>query len=310
MSKVAPQRTTQPTQHLDRNLLSTATAPTPTLQQQRHSQNKLESVSIGNLNTQNVYHGNFLGLATQLPDQSVDLIIADPPYNASKGNLLSIESGALPGFGGNWKKITESWDDMNSEEYFSFTLAWLSEAQRLLKQTGSMWVHGTYHNAGFTNVAMQILRIEIINEIVWYKRNSIPNLSGRRLTASHETILWAHRGGNRAYRFNYEHSKSGDFSDDALKIPGKQMRTVWNLTNNKPRHELAHGKHPAHKPVRLARRFIQLSATSGDICLVPFAGSGSECVAAVEEGLHYIGFDIDPTYVEIANARLKAGASK
>ncbi len=290
--------------------MPTATVPTSTVPQHRDSQGKLGSVSIGKLETQRVYHGNFLELVAQIPDQSIDLIIADPPYNASKGKIWSMDYGTLPGFGGNWRKIAQVWDDMTLDEYFSFTLGWLSEAQRVLKQTGSMWVHGTYHSAGIINVAMQLLRIEIINEIVWYKRNSFPNLSGRRLTASHETVLWAHRGGKRAYRFNYEHSKSGDFSNDKLKSPDKQMRTVWDLPNNKPRHELAHGKHPAHKPVRLARRFIQLSAGPGDICLVPFAGSGSECVAAREEDLHYVGFETDPLYVKIANARLNAGDMK
>ena len=205
---------------------------------------KLLSARIGGLETQRIYHGNFLELAPQLPDQSVDLIIADPPYNASKGNALSMQSRALPGSGGAWNKIAEVWDEMTLQDYLTFTLSWLSEARRVLKPTGSMWVHGTYHSAGITNVAMQMLDIEIINEIVWYKRNSFPNLAGRRLTASHETILWAHRGGKRAYRFNYEHSKSGNFSDDVLKAPGKQMRTVWDLPNNKPRIELGARKAP------------------------------------------------------------------
>lgn len=253
-----------------------------------------------------IHMGNFIELASSLPDRSVDIIIADPPYNASKGNLWSMQNGTLPGFGGNWQKIAEVWDDMPLDKYLAFTLSWLTEAKRLLKPSGSMWVHGTYHSAGITNVAMQLLEIEIINEIVWYKRNSFPNLSGRRLTASHETVLWAHRGGKRAYKFNYEHSKEGDFSDDQLKAPGKQMRTVWDLPNNKPREELAFGKHPAQKPVRLAKRFIQLSARPGDLCLVPFAGSGSECVAAKQEGLHFIGFETDPNYVEIARQRLDA----
>lgn len=268
---------------------------------------KLQSARIGGLETQRIYHGNFLELVPQLPDQSVDLIIADPPYNASKGNALSMQSRALPGSGGAWSKIAEVWDEMTLQDYLNFTLSWLSEARRVLKPTGSMWVHGTYHSAGITNVTMQMLDIEIINEIVWYKRNSFPNLAGRRLTASHETILWAHRGGKRAYRFNYEHSKSGNFSDDALKAPGKQMRTVWDLPNNKPRNELAHGRHPAQKPVRLVRRCIQLSAEPGNVCVVPFAGSGSECVAAKEEGLHFIGFETDASYVDIALARLSAG---
>ena len=301
-------RTAAPTRRHGRPKNSASVSPTPPLPQERDAGGKLEPVRVGKLETQRVYHGNFIELVSQLPDQSVDLIIADPPYNASKGNDLAMQYGALPGFGGNWRKIAQVWDDMSLQDYLSFTLSWLSEARRVLKQTGSMWVHGTYHSAGITNFAMQVLEIEIINEVVWYKRNSFPNLAGRRLTASHETVLWAHRGGKRAYRFNYEHSKTGDFSDDVLKAPGKQMRTVWDLPNNKPRHELACGKHPAQKPVRLARRFIQLSAGPGALCLVPFAGSGSECVAAQKEGLHFISFETEQAYVEIARARLNGGA--
>ena len=296
----------QPTQSINhRECPSIPTLASPmSLPQQCDEHGRFQPVQVGGIATQQVYVGNFIEIASRLPDQSIDIIIADPPYNASKGNDLAMQYGTLPGFGGNWRKIAQVWDDMSLSDYLAFTLSWLSEARRVLKQTGSMWVHGTYHNAGITNFAMQMLEIEIINEIVWYKRNSFPNLSGRRLTASHETILWAHRGGKRSYRFNYEHSKSGDFSDDNLKAPGKQMRTVWDLPNNKPRNELAHGKHPAQKPVRLARRFIQLSARPGDLCLVPFAGSGTECIAAQEEGLHFIGFETDQSYVDIAMARL------
>jgi len=296
--------TLRPAERRGRQPKSAAPKPQPSLPQQHDDNGMLKSAQVGGLETQRIYHGNFIEMVSQLPDQSVDLIIADPPYNASKGNDLAMQYGTLPGFGGNWRKIAQVWDDMSLHDYLAFTLSWLTEARRVLKQTGSMWVHGTYHSAGITNVAMQMLEIEIINEIIWYKRNSFPNLAGRRLTASHESILWAHRGGKRGYRFNYEHSKSGDFSDDALKAPGKQMRTVWDLPNNKPRHEQAHGKHPAQKPVRLARRFIQLSAMPGDLCLVPFAGSGSECVAAQEEGLHFIGFETDQSYVDIARARI------
>jgi DNA modification methylase len=262
--------------------------------------------SLG-LSVNQIHTGNFLELVYKLPDQSVDLVLADPPYNTSKGGDWSWDAKAgLPGFGGNWKKVSEVWDDMSLEEYFSFTLSWLSEVKRVLKPTGSMWVHGTYHNAGIINFAMQLLGIEIINEVVWYKRNSFPNLSGRRLTASHESILWAHNGRRRQYKFNYDHSKSGDFSDDALKAPGKQMRTVWDISNNKNKEELKFGKHPTQKPERLIRRMIQLSKPSHGVCLIPFAGAGTECVAAAKEKLNFIGFEIDPKYVEIAEARLKA----
>lgn len=254
-----------------------------------------------------IYLGNFIDIARSLPDQTVDLIIADPPYNASKGGEWAWDRRAgLPGFGGNWKKVAEVWDDMSLDEYFAFTGRWLEEARRVLKPSGSMWVHGTYHNAGIINVAMQMLRIEIINEIIWYKRNSFPNLSGRRLTASHETILWAHSGRKRQYTFNYRHSKEGEFKEDRLKVSGKQMRTVWDIPNNKAGDELQYGKHPTQKPERLIRRMIQLSAKPGSLCFVPFVGSGSECVAAIKEGLHFIGCEIDPGYFEIAQKRISS----
>ena len=148
-----------------------------TLPKNHNGNDNIQPMRIGGLRTRRVYHGNFLEMAKQVPDQSVDIIVADPPYNASKGNTLSLLHGILPGSGGDWKKIEQVWDDMTLQDYLSFTLNWLTEARRILKQTGSMWVHGTYHSAGITNITMQMLGIEIINEIIWYKRNSFPNLA-------------------------------------------------------------------------------------------------------------------------------------
>jgi len=243
----------------------------------------------------------------ELPNNCVDIAIADPPYNASKGGEWKWDNTVqLPGFGGNWEKVKASWDNMTLEDYLSFTLAWLKELKRVVRPSGSIWIHGTYHNSGIINFALQLLGIEIINEIIWYKRNSFPNLSGRRLTASHETILWAHTGGkHRDYLFNYEESKNMLCAEDKLKIPGKQMRTVWDIPNNKESEEIRFGKHPTQKPIRLIRRMIKLSAKPEHICLVPFSGAGSECVAAIKEGLHFLGFESDPNYVHIANMRLQ-----
>lgn len=241
-----------------------------------------------------------------LPDNCVDIIIADPPYNLSKsGNWKWDNSVTLSGMGGNWNITNENWDNMSLEDYFNFTFAWLSEAKRILKPTGSMWIFGTYHNIGIINIVCQLLEIEIINEVVWYKNNAFPNLSGRRLTASHETILWAHSGGKkRNYYFDYDYSKNGDFSDDTLKSPGKQMRTVWNLSNNKKSEETKYGKHPTQKPIKVLTRMIKLSSKEGDVLLTPFSGAGSECVAAKITGRHYIGFEIDEKYCEISKDRL------
>lgn len=244
-----------------------------------------------------------------LPDNSFDIAIADPPYNVSKGGNWSWDSASkLPGFGGSWSKVMEQWDDMPLTAYLDFSMAWLSEVKRLVKPTGSIWVHGTYHNIGITNFAMQLLEIEIINEVVWYKRNSFPNLSGRRLTASHESILWAHTGNNksRKYKFNYEDSKAMTFKGDNLKMAGKQMRTVWDIPNNKAKSELAFGKHPTQKPLRLIERMLAVSASPGDRLLAPFCGAGTDCVAAKKMGLHYTAFDLEQEYIDLTNKRLGA----
>lgn len=243
-----------------------------------------------------------------MPDDSVDLIIADPPYNLSKGgNWTWDNSDSSISMGGNWNKVMEQWDSMPFVDYWKFTASWLNEAKRVLKSTGSMWIFGTYHNIGIINTLCQLNNVEIINEVIWYKRNAFPNLSGRRLTASHETILWCHSGdGKREYYFDYDYAKNGSFNEDQLKHAGKQMRTVWDIPNNKTKEELAYGKHPTQKPLRLLNRMIRLSSKSGDIMLTPFSGSGSECVAAVQAGRHYIGFEIEREYYELSLRRLNA----
>lgn len=263
-----------------------------------------ENKHISQINT--IINSDCIEGMKSLPDNSIDLIIADPPYNLSKGGDWKWDNSvALAGMGGNWNKVMQEWDNFTFDSYINFTQAWLTEAKRILKPTGSMWIFGTYHNIGIINVICQQLGIEIINEVIWYKRNAFPNLSGRRLTASHETILWCHKGGKkREYYFDYEYSKNGDFESDGLKTPEKQMRTVWDIPNNKDRSELQFGKHPTQKPLRILKRMIRLSTKSGDTILTPFAGAGSECVAAKVTGRNYIGFEVDEAYCTIAEERL------
>lgn len=258
-----------------------------------------------------VHQSDCVAAMLQMPDACIDVAIVDPPYNASKGNTWKWDNSAdLPGFGGDWTKVRAGWDDMSLADYFAFTLAWMRQVQRIVRPTGSIWVHGTYHNIGLINFAMQLLEVEIINEVVWYKRNSFPNLSGRRLTASHETILWAHTGKKREYYFDYDASKAFVADSDTLKPEGKQMRTVWDVPNNKERDELAHGKHPTQKPLRLLDRMLLVSARPGQTCLVPFGGSGSECVAARNQGLHFIAFETEAEYVDLARRRLNVQGEK
>jgi site-specific DNA-methyltransferase (adenine-specific) len=207
--------------------------------------------------------------------------------------------------GGNWNKTMEAWDAMPLTDYFKFTVLWLTQIKRITKPTGSIWICGTYHNIGIINFVLQLLEVEIINEVVWYKRNSFPNLSGRRLTASHETLLWAHSGKKRKYFFDYERSKAMKDAWDQIKVGDKQLRTVWDIPNNKARSELQHGKHPTQKPVRLFSRIVELSGKPNGVMLTPFAGSGTECVAAYRAGMKYIGYETDDTSYRLAVRRLE-----
>lgn len=273
---------------------------TPTLFEAEIKRNKTLPVN-------KIICGDSISHLQKLPDGSVDLIIADPPYNLSKGNNIHFSNGAgLKGFGGEWNKIMENWDNLPLADYFNFSVEWLREVKRILRPTGSIWVFGTYHNIGIINLVFQTLGIEIINEIVWYKRNAFPNLAGRRLTASHETLLWGHVGNKkRQYYFDYKQSKEYYSRSDLLKQKGKQMRTVWDIPNNKESREIKYGKHPTQKPLSVCKRIISLCSKPSDIVLAPFAGAGSECVAAKELGRQYIGIELDQKYIDIANKRLE-----
>lgn len=253
-----------------------------------------------------IYKLDCLDGMKHLGENSIDLIIADPPYNLSSGSSIHCEGGSLiNGMGGQWNKVKQDWDSFSLGEYFSFTYAWLNESKRVLKESGSMWIFGTYHNIGVINFVCQLLNLEIINEVIWYKSNSFPNLAGRRLTASHETILWVHKSPKkRKYTFNYDLSKNGNFDYDTLKTRGKQMRTVWSIPNNKHKWELKFGKHPTQKPVRVIDRLIQLSSNEGDLVLSPFCGSGTECISAKKNNRNFISFEINQEYIDLANNRL------
>lgn len=240
------------------------------------------------------------------PDASFDLAICDPPYGAStKATWKYDNSKKLNGFGGNWNLANHDWDLLTGQEISQFAYKWLVQLKRLVKPTGSIWIHSTYHNSGFVNVICQQLGLEIINEVVWFKRNAFPNLAKRRLTASHETILWVHTGGEkRQYAFNYDDVKRAAFKSDDLKEPGKQLRTVWDIPNNKDKEELSFGNHPTQKPLRLSDRLLLISGLKGGKLLVPFAGSGTELIAGSKYGMDVVGFETNEEYFALAEKRI------
>lgn len=252
-----------------------------------------------------------LGMA-ELPNQSFDLAVADPPYGAStKASWKLPPDHGLATFGGSWKLASHEWDMLSGLEGFNFTIQWLAELKRLVRPTGSIWIHSTFHNSGMVNIACQILGLEIINEVVWFKRNAFPNLSARRLTASHETILWVHTGGKkREYRFNYEQVKKASFEGDSIKQPNRQLRTVWDAPNNKDKEELRYGRHPTQKPVRLIERMILISGKPKGSLLIPFMGSGSDVIAALRWDMDSTAFEIDKKSFDLAVKRVTAEYEK
>ncbi len=281
----------------------------PKVIEKQAPKNAPSNLQAGGLVVDQIIRGDVFEYLKKLPDKSMDLVLADPPYNLSQGSSINFTNQGLKGFGGEWNKVMEDWDNLPLHEYLKFSFDWLAQIKRVLKPTGSVWVFGTYHNIGVINLSFQALGIEIINEVVWYKRNAFPNLAGRRLTASHETLLWGHAGENkkkREYYFDYKASKQYSDPSDLMKSKDKQMRTVWDIPNNKKARETQYGKHPTQKPLSICKRIISISSKPGDVVLVPFAGAGSECLAAKELGRKYIGFELDQKYVDIARERLAA----
>jgi len=245
-----------------------------------------------------LYQGDSIQLLKQLPENSVDMIFADPPYNLSNGGF-TVHAGKMVSVDkGDWDKSKGFEDD------YEFHHRWMSAAHRVLKPEGTLWVSGTYHSIYQCGHALQSIGFHILNDISWFKPNASPNLSCRFFTASHETIIWARKDKKAKHTFNYELMKEGEWPEDALKKPGLQMRSVWSMGTPKPS-EKKHGKHPTQKPLDLLNRIVLASTNKGDIVLDPFAGSSTTGLAAATHGRKYIGIDLDSTYLDLSVKRYK-----
>lgn len=226
----------------------------------------------------------------ELPEESVDMVFADPPYNLSN-NGYTVHSGRRVSVNkGDWDK------SQGVEADFDFHQRWISATRRVLKENGTIWISGTYHSIYACGLALNLQGFRVLNDIAWYKPNAAPNLGRRMFTASHETLIWASKSKKARHTFNYDDMREGDFPKDQLKKPGKQMRSVWSLTTP-ANWEKRHGKHPTQKPEALLERIVRASTKSGDLVLDPFCGSATTGVAALRTGRRFIGIDQDPAYL-------------
>jgi len=240
--------------------------------------------------------GDCLAELAKLPDASVDLVFADPPYNLQLEGALSRPDHSLV------DAVDDDWDKFASfAEYDAFTRAWLKECRRVMKPEATLWVIGSYHNIFRVGVAMQDLGFWVLNDIVWRKANPMPNFRGRRFTNAHETLIWASRSQQvKNYTFHYEALKAGN--EDV------QMRSDWFIPLCTGGERLKDGAgrkaHPTQKPEGLLARVMLASSNSGDVVLDPFFGTGTTGAVAKRLGRHFIGIERDPDYARIAAERI------
>jgi modification methylase len=241
--------------------------------------------------------GDCIAEMARLPAASVDLVFADPPYNLQLGgDLLRPDNSKVDA-------VDDDWDRFASfAEYDRFTRAWLTEARRVLKDEGALWVIGSYHNIFRVGAALQDLGFWILNDVVWRKANPMPNFKGTRFTNAHETLIWASKArGARRYTFNY----------DAMKIANDdlQMRSDWTLPLATGEERVRDGTgakaHPTQKPEALLHRVILATTRPGDVILDPFFGVGTTGAAAKRLGRRFIGIEQNPGYVSLARSRLE-----
>ena len=243
-----------------------------------------------------LYHGDSLNILSKLPENSVDMIFADPPYNLSNDGF-TVHAGRMVSVNkGNWDRSKGFKDD------YDFHYKWLEACRRVLKPHGTLWVSGTYHSIYQCGHALQALGYHILNDIAWFKPNASPNLSCRYFTASHETLIWARKEKKAKHIFHYDLMKNGHWPEDNLKKLGLQMRSVWSLGTPRPI-EKKFGKHPTQKPEDLLKRIILASTNKGDLVIDPFTGSSTTGIAAYLLGRKFIGIDNELTFLDLSTKR-------
>ncbi|MFO1254212.1 MAG: site-specific DNA-methyltransferase [Sphingomonadaceae bacterium] len=242
-----------------------------------------------------ILDGDCVEAMRSLPSASVDMIFADPPYNLQLGGDLSRPDGS------HVDAVTDHWDQFDSfAAYDAFSRAWLTEARRVLKPDGSIWVIGSYHNIFRLGAMMQDMGFWILNDIVWRKSNPMPNFKGTRFTNAHETLIWCSMGEKAKYTFNYRAMKT---LNDEL-----QMRSDWVLPICAGQERLkkgGHKVHPTQKPEALLYRVMLATTNKGDVVLDPFFGTGTTGAVAKRLGREWIGCEREGNYREAALERIE-----
>jgi modification methylase len=242
-----------------------------------------------------ILEGDCVSEMARLPDKSVDMIFADPPYNLQLGGELFRPEGSRV------DAVDDDWDKFDSlTAYDDFTREWLEQARRILKDDGTIWVIGSYHNIYRVGALLQDAEFWILNDIVWRKSNPMPNFRGTRFTNAHETLIWCSKSEKARYTFNYRAMKA--LNDDL------QMRSDWLLPicsgSERVKGENGSKAHPTQKPEALLYRILLACTKPGDVVLDPFFGTGTTGAVARRLGRRWIGVEREPSYVKVARQRI------
>ncbi len=243
-----------------------------------------------------ILKGDCVAALNRLPDHSIDVIFADPPYNLQlDGDLHRPDQSKVDA-------VDDHWDQFDSfQAYDAFTRAWLLACRRVLKPNGTIWVIGSYHNIFRVGAIMQDLGFWMLNDVIWRKNNPMPNFRGRRFQNAHETMIWASRDQKgKGYTFNYEAMKAAN--DDL------QMRSDWLFPictgAERLKDENGDKVHPTQKPEALLARVLMASSKPGDVILDPFFGSGTTGAVAKRLGRHFVGVEREQKYIDAAMSRI------
>jgi DNA modification methylase len=244
-----------------------------------------------------IHHGDCREVLARLPEKSVDLIFADPPYNLQLRQELRRPNQSVV------DAVDDAWDQFGSfAEYDQFTREWLAACRRVLKDSGTIWVIGSYHCIYRIGTALQDLGFWLLNDVVWVRTNPMPQFRGVRFTNAHETLLWCAKSREqKGYTFNYHALK--EMND------GKQMRSDWELPLCGGAERLrVNGEklHSTQKPEALLYRVIMAASNPGDVVLDPFFGTGTTGAVAKKLGRRFIGVEREPRYIAAAEERIAA----
>ncbi|MBI3947593.1 MAG: site-specific DNA-methyltransferase [Armatimonadetes bacterium] len=244
-----------------------------------------------------IIQGDCVDVLATLPERSVDLIFADPPYNLQlRGDLWRPNMTKVDAVDDHWDQFSDF------ESYDRFTEAWLKGCRRVLKDTGTVWVIGSYHNIFRVGKLLMDLGYWILNDVIWLKTNPMPNFRGVRFTNAHETLIWAKKSASQA-KYTFNHRVTKNLNDEL------QMRSDWLIplcTGDERIRVDGQKAHTTQKPEALLYRVIASSSSPGDVVLDPFFGTGTTGAVAKKLHRHWIGIEKDPAYIKVARERIAA----